>query len=77
MPVASSTEPPTSQGPAIGDRQDGVVRKDWKVLAVNISAPLGTATSTTNDVALSVAAAIMGCWSGDGSSSEGHASTPR
>ncbi len=44
-----------------------VVRKDWKVLVVNTAGLPASFTSSTNtnDVALSVAAAIMECWHGD------------
>ena len=45
-----------------------VVRKDWKVLLVNI-APLpkefGKPPTTKADVAYTVAAIILGCWDGD------------
>jgi hypothetical protein len=45
-----------------------VVRKDWKVLVVNI-APLpkqfGKPPTTRADVAYTVASIILGCWAGD------------
>jgi hypothetical protein len=44
-----------------------VVRKDYKVLLVNISglpARFGAPPSTRADIAIKVAATIMGCWTG-------------
>jgi hypothetical protein len=46
---------------------DAVVRKDWKVLTVDISkvpASFGQPPETAPQVALSVAATILGCWTG-------------
>ena len=46
---------------------DIVVRKDYKVLLVNVRGippPFGPSRMTRTDVALNVAAAIMSCWSG-------------
>jgi hypothetical protein len=46
---------------------DAVVRKDWKVLTVDISkvpATFGQPPETAPQVALSIAAAILGCWTG-------------
>ena len=46
---------------------DIVARKDYKVLLVDvrgIAPPFGPSRMTRTDVALNVAAAIMGCWSG-------------
>jgi hypothetical protein len=46
---------------------DLVVRKDWKVLTVDISkvpASFGQPPETAASVALSVAATILGCWTG-------------
>jgi len=45
-----------------------VVRKDWKVLFVNVSGlpqKFGQPYSDVSGVALSVAGVILGCWSGD------------
>jgi hypothetical protein len=45
-----------------------VVRKDWKVLVVNISGlhgNIGSPPNSPSEVALLVAAVILGCWSGD------------
>jgi hypothetical protein len=45
-----------------------VVRKDWKVLLVNIAGlPAQFAVPPTNraDVAVTVADVILGCWDGD------------
>lgn len=45
-----------------------VVRKDWKVLLVNVSGlpqQFGQPYSDVSGVALSVAGVILGCWSGD------------
>jgi hypothetical protein len=45
-----------------------VVRKDWKILLVDISGLRGNVGSPPNspeEVALNVAAAILGCWNGD------------
>jgi hypothetical protein len=46
---------------------DVVVRKDWKVLTVDVSkvpASFGQPPETAASVALSVAATILGCWTG-------------
>jgi hypothetical protein len=45
-----------------------VVRKDWKILVVDISGlhgMVGSPPSSRNTVALDAAAVILGCWSGD------------
>ena len=45
-----------------------VVRKDWKVLLVDISglpARFGVPPTSASDVAYTVADVIMGCWAGD------------
>ena len=45
-----------------------VVRKDWKVLLVDISglpAQFGVPATRAADVAVTVADVILGCWSGD------------
>lgn len=44
-----------------------LVRKDWKVLNIDVSKlppQLGTSPPVPSDVAVSVAATILGCWSG-------------
>jgi hypothetical protein len=48
--------------------RSAVVRKDYKVLLVNISglpAQFGAPPYTRADIAVKVAATIMGCWTGD------------
>ena len=57
------------QGAFIAKNNDVVVRKDYKVLLVDVSkAPSGTGkfipAMTRQDVATNIAAVIMGCWSG-------------
>jgi hypothetical protein len=45
-----------------------VVRKDWKILLVDISGlhgTVGSPPSSRDTVALDAAAVILGCWSGD------------
>ena len=45
-----------------------VVRKDWKVLLVNVSGlhgDIGSPPGSPGEVALSVAAVILDCWAGD------------
>ena len=45
-----------------------VVRKDWKVLLVDISplpAQFGKPPTSRSDVAYTIAALILGCWAGD------------
>jgi hypothetical protein len=65
-----------SQRPSLLDRgaffttkdRSAVVRKDYKVLLVNISglpAQFGAPPYTRADIAVKVAATIMGCWTGD------------
>jgi hypothetical protein len=47
---------------------DVVVRKDWKVLLVNVSglpSQFGQPATSATDVAYTVADLILGCWSGD------------
>jgi hypothetical protein len=47
---------------------DVVVRKDWKVLLVNISGlptQFGRPPTGATDVAYTVADLILGCWDGD------------
>jgi len=65
-----------SQRPSLLDRgaffttknRSAVVRKDYKVLLVDITglpAQFGAPPETRADVAVKVAATIMGCWTGD------------
>jgi len=45
-----------------------VVRKDWKILLVNIAglpARFGVPETSAADVAVTIADVILGCWSGD------------
>jgi hypothetical protein len=45
-----------------------VVRKDWKVLVVDVSAlpsSFGEPSFSSGEIALDVAGAILGCWDGD------------
>jgi hypothetical protein len=45
-----------------------VVRKDWKVLLVNVAAlpaRFGVPPTSSGDVAVTVADVILGCWAGD------------
>ena len=45
-----------------------VVRKDWKVLFVNVAtlpSEFGVPATTSADVAVTIADVILGCWSGD------------
>lgn len=45
-----------------------VVRKDWKVLLVNIAGlpgQFGVPPTSSGDVAVTVADVILGCWAGD------------
>ena len=47
---------------------DVAVRKDWKVLLVNVSGlppRFGRPPTGATDVAYTVADVILGCWSGD------------
>jgi hypothetical protein len=55
------------QGAFITTNGSVVARKDWKVLLVDVSQlpeQFGTPPLNHSDVAVSVAATIMGCWSG-------------
>ena len=50
------------------NNRSAVVRKDYKVLLVNITglpAQFGAPPETRADIAVKVAATIMGCWTGD------------
>ena len=45
-----------------------VVRKDWKVLTVDITglpAQFGVPPTSSGDIAVTVADVILGCWAGD------------
>ncbi len=45
-----------------------VVRKDWKVLLVDVTglpSEFGSPPTTSGDVAVTVAFVILGCWAGD------------
>ena len=45
-----------------------VVRKDWKVLLVNVQGlppQFGVPPTSSGDVAVTVSDVILGCWSGD------------
>ena len=47
---------------------DVVVRKDWKVLLVDVSAlpsQFGVPSTSATDVAYTVADVVLGCWDGD------------
>jgi hypothetical protein len=47
---------------------DVVVRKDWKVLLVDVSglpSPFGVPPTSATDVAYTVADVVLGCWDGD------------
>jgi len=55
------------QGAFVTKNDAAVVRKDYKVLTVDVSglpAQFGTAHDPRGNVALNVAATIMGCWTG-------------
>jgi len=56
------------QGAFRTDSGDIVVRKDWKVLLVNIGglpSQFGNPPTSASDVAYTVADVILACWSGD------------
>jgi hypothetical protein len=56
------------QGAFQAPNGDVVVRKDWKVLTVNIQGlppQFGKPPTPANDVAVTVADVILGCWAGD------------
>jgi hypothetical protein len=56
------------QGAFVAADGSVVVRKDWKILLVDISGlhgMVGSPPSSRNTVALDAAAVILGCWSGD------------
>ncbi len=56
------------QGAFRTSRGDVVVRKDWKVLLVDVSglpSQFGVPPTSATDVAFTVADIILGCWEGD------------
>lgn len=56
------------QGAFTTDNGGIIVRKDWKVLYVNISslpAMFGRPKTTRAEVAVTIASIILGCWAGD------------
>jgi len=56
------------QGAFVAGDGSVVVRKDWKILSVDISGlhgMVGSPPSSRDTVALDAAAVILGCWSGD------------
>ena len=57
--------PGLGQGAFVTSDGSVVARKDWKVLVVDTSRLSLPSSSTTNNVALAVTAAIMDCWNGD------------
>jgi len=64
----SGTVPNVGQGAFQTDNGSMVVRKDWKVLTVNISglpAQFGRPPTSRGDVAVTVADLILACWAGD------------
>jgi hypothetical protein len=65
----AAQQPPLGfgQGAFVTKNGDLVVRKDYKVLLVDISklpASFGVPPDTRQDVAINVGATIMGCWTG-------------
>jgi hypothetical protein len=68
--VLGNTEPLGNLGQGAFRTTDGsvVVRKDWKVLLVDVSrlpSPFGRPPTPSADVAYTVAAVILQCWAGD------------
>jgi hypothetical protein len=64
----SQTIPGLAQGAFQATDGSMVVRKDWKVLEVDISglpAQFGVPATSSGNVALRVAYLIIGCWAGD------------
>jgi hypothetical protein len=56
------------QGAFQTDNGSAVVRKDWKILTVDISglpAQFGKPPTSRGDVAVTVADLILACWAGD------------
>lgn len=59
---------PHNEGAFRGRNGSVVVRKDWKVLIVGVAglpSQFGSPKTSVDEVALTVAGLIMGCWSGD------------
>lgn len=64
----SSTIPNLGQGAFQTDDGSAVVRKDWKILTVDIDglpAQFGKPPTSRGDVAVTVADVILACWAGD------------
>ena len=64
----TATVPNLGQGAFQTDNGSAVVRKDWKVLTVDISGlppQFGRPPTSRGDVAVTVADVILACWSGD------------
>jgi hypothetical protein len=64
----SDSVPNLGQGAFQTDNGSMVVRKDWKVLTVDISglpAQFGKPPTSRGDVAVTVADVILACWAGD------------
>lgn len=60
--------PGLGQGAFVAGDGSVVVRKDWKILLVDISGlhgMVGSPPSSRSEIALDAAAVILGCWSGD------------
>ncbi len=58
--------PGLGQGAFVAKNNDVVVRKDWKILTVDVSKvpPNFVPAMTTSDVATNVAATLLSCWTG-------------
>ena len=64
----TATVPNLGQGAFQTDNGSAVVRKDWKVLTVDISGlppQFGRPPTSRGDVAVTVADVILACWAGD------------
>ncbi len=64
----SATVPNLGQGAFQTANGSAVVRKDWKILTVDISglpAQFGKPSTSRGDVAVTVADLILACWAGD------------
>lgn len=64
----TATVPNLGQGAFQTDNGSTVVRKDWKVLTVDISGlppQFGKPPTSRGDVAVTVADVILACWAGD------------
>ncbi|HXY29023.1 MAG TPA: hypothetical protein VEH82_12165 [Acidimicrobiales bacterium] len=64
----TATVPNLGQGAFQTDNGSTVVRKDWKILTVDISglpAQFGNPPTSRGDVAVTVADLILACWAGD------------